>query len=342
MTRYIFRRLIGVVAILVVISILTFGIFFLIPSDPALKSCGKGCNPERLAEIRQKLQLDLPVFPISKSGVHLNPNDSQYGIFVKGIFVGRDFVGGGSDKRCDAPCLGFSFLTDQPVWTDLIDRVPVTLSIAVGAATMWLVFGVSIGIVSALKRGTMFDRAAMSVALAGVSLPVYFTGLLVLTVLCFRNQIFALPAYHDFTDNPFLWAKGLFLPWVVLAFLFAALYARLTRATMLETMGEDYIRTARAKGLRENRVIGKHGLRAALTPIITIFGLDLGGLLGGAILTEKLFNLPGLGAYAIDGIGTQDLPKILGATLFAAFFIVMANLIVDILYAFVDPKVSYS
>ena len=336
MTRYIIRRLIGVVAILTVISIITFGVFFLVPANPALRACGKGCNPERLAEIEMKLGLDKPVF------FAYPPNDSQYGKFVQGIFVGRDFIGGGSDKRCDAPCLGFSFVTDQPVWDDLVDRVPVTASIAFGAAVLWLVGGVSIGILSALRRGTVFDRSAMTFALAGVSLPVYFTGLILLTVVCFKNQWLDPPSYVNFTDSPGDWAKNLVLPWITLAFLYAALYARLTRANMLETLGEDYMRTARAKGLPENRVIGKHGLRAALTPIVTIFGLDLGALLGGAILTESLFGIPGLGQYAISGIGTQDLPKILGTTLFAAFFVVMANLIVDVLYAFLDPKVSYS
>lgn len=341
MTRYIIRRLIGVVVILAVISVITFGIFFLIPANPALQACGKGCNPVRLAEIEAKLGLDKPVF------FAIPPTDSQYGQFVKGLFVGRDFVGGGSSKHCDVPCFGFSFATDQPVWPDLLDRLPVTFSIAIGAAALWLIFGVSVGILSALRRGSFFDRSAMTIALAGVSLPVYFTGLLSLTLLCFHTPglsqpLLATPQYSDFTDNPLLWAKNLMLPWLTLAFLFAALYARLTRANMLETMGEDYIRTARAKGLSERKVIGKHGLRAALTPIVTIFGLDLGGLLGGAILTESIYGMPGLGRYAIEAITKSDLPKILGVTLFAAFFIVVANLVVDILYAFVDPKVSYS
>ena len=347
MVRYIIRRLIGVVAILIVLSAVTFGIFFLVPADPAANACGKGCNAETLANIRHKLELDKPVFPIQigirhpKLAIHPHLEDSQYGHFVKGLFVGRDYVGGGTD-HCNAPCVGFSFKNNTQVTQDLTDRLPITFSIAIGAAVIWLVSGVAIGIVSALKRGTALDRSAMTLALAGVSLPVYFTGLIALTYLCYRNQVFDPPQYNDFTDNPLLWAKGLWMPWVILAFLFAALYARLTRANMLETLGEDYIRTARAKGLPEKTVIGKHGLRAALTPIVTIFGLDLGGLLGGAVISEKLFGLPGLGAYLIDGINTQDLPKILGGTLLAAFFIVMANLVVDIVYAFVDPKVSYS
>ncbi|HUR51728.1 MAG TPA: ABC transporter permease [Mycobacteriales bacterium] len=336
MVRYIIRRLIGVVAILVVISIVTFGIFFIIPANPAIRACGKGCTQVRLHEIEAKLGIDKPVF------LAWPPTDSQYGQFAKGIFTGRDFYGGGSSDRCDRPCLGFSFATDQQVWPLLKERVPVTFSIAIGAALLWLIVGVSIGILSALRKGTIFDRGAMSFALAGVSLPSYFTALLALNLAVFKFQLVDYPQYSPFHDNPAAWAKNLMLPWITLAFLFAALYARLTRANMLETMGEDYIRTARAKGLPESKVIAKHGLRAALTPIVTIFGLDLGGLLGGAILTESVYGFPGLGKLALDSITKDDFPVILGVTLFAAFFIVMANLIVDIVYAFVDPKVQYS
>lgn len=336
MVRYIIRRSLGVVVILFVISVITFGIFFVVPANPALSACGKGCTTERLHAIEEKLGLDKPVF------LAWPPTQSQYGQFAKGVFAGREFFGGGSFEPCNAPCLGFSFATDQQVWPLLKDRLPVTFSIAIGAAAIWLVFGVSAGILSALKKGTVFDRATMSFALAGVSLPSYFTALMALYVVCFKLQWLAYPGYVGFRDNPYLWAKNLMLPWLTLAFLFAALYARLTRANMLETMGEDYIRTARAKGLPESKVIAKHGLRAALTPIVTIFGLDLGGLLGGAILTESVYGFPGLGKLALDAITRADFPVILGVTLFAAFFIVMANLVVDVLYAFVDPKVQYS
>ncbi len=336
MLPYIIRRLIGVVAILAVISILTFGIFFLLPANPALNACGKGCSPERLAAIEHKLGLDKPFF------FSWPPSESQYGGFVTGLFAGREFEGGDETNPCDAPCMGFSFSTNQQVWPQLKDRLPVTASIAIGASVLWLIIGVSVGIISALRRGTAIDRTAMGWALAGVSLPSYFTALVALYFVCYKFQLMEYPAYSDFTQNPALWAKNLILPWFTLAFLFAALYARLTRANMLETMGEDYIRTARAKGLPERQVIAKHGLRAALTPIVTIFGLDLGGLLGGAILTESVYGLPGLGQLALQSITKADFPMILGVTLFAAFFIVVANLIVDILYAFVDPKVQYS
>jgi peptide/nickel transport system permease protein len=218
----------------------------------------------------------------------------------------------------------------------------VTASLAIGAAILWLVAGIGIGVLSALKRGSIFDRSAMTAALAGVSLPVFFTALLSLAL--FRDTIPIFPDagnYIPITENPLKWAEALVLPWVTLAFLYAALYARLTRAGMLETMNEDFIRTARAKGLPERRVVIRHGLRATLTPIVTIFGLDLGLLIGGAVLTETAFSLPGLGRFAIGAISDQDLPEILGVTMLAGFFVVVANLIVDVLYAVIDPRVRY-
>src|SRR5689334_8502054 len=217
--------------------------------------------------------------------------------------------------------------------------LPVTVSLAIGAAVLWLVGGVSIGVLSALRRGSIFDRFSMGIALAGVSLPVFFTGLLALELFSYKWPLFPNVHYVGITTNPVLWARNLMLPWITLAFLYAALYARLTRAGMLETMSEDYIRTARAKGLPERTVIVKHGLRAALTPIITIFGMDLGALLGGAIITEHTFSINGLGQFTMLAIQNEDLPEMLGVTMLTAFFIVIANLVVDILYAVVDPRV---
>jgi peptide/nickel transport system permease protein len=219
----------------------------------------------------------------------------------------------------------------------------VTLSLAAGAAILWLLSGVAVGVLSALRRGTVFDRAAMGIALAGVSLPIFFTGLLSLSIFSYWLGWFpGGGSYTPITENPGLWAYDLVLPWVTLAFLYAAGYARLTRAGMLETMNEDFVRTARAKGLPERTVVIKHGLRSALTPILTIFGLDLGLLLGGAILTESTYSLNGIGKYAIDAINGNDLPKVLGVTLMGAFFIIFANLVVDMLYAVIDPRVRVS
>jgi peptide/nickel transport system permease protein len=331
--RYIIRRLLWSVVLLFVVSAVTFGIFFLIPklsgTNPAQMYAGKISDAEAVKAIGIKLGLDKPLY-------------EQYGVFIKGIFVGRNYTDGPDIDHCGAPCFGYSFRTDQEVWPLLIDRLPVTASLAAGAAIMWLVGGTLAGVISALRRRTLLDRAVMVVALAGVSLPVYFTGLVAQLLFVHTLHWFPSGQYIPLLQDPGGWAGKLFLAWVTLALLYAATYARLTRATMLETLGEDYVRTARAKGLRERTVIAKHAMRAVLTPIVTIFGLDLGGLLGGAILTESVFSLPGLGKLSIDAVGQKDLPIILGVTLFAAAFIVIANFLVDLLYAVIDPRVRLS
>jgi peptide/nickel transport system permease protein len=333
---YVVRRLLASVLLLAIVSMAVFAIFFLLPrlvgqtpEGMALRYVGRDATPEAVQGAMRRLGLDDPI-PV------------QYGQFVKGIFLGRDYSLGPQQAHCPAPCFGYSFNNNQPVWGTLMDRLPVTVSLAVGAAVIWLTFGVAVGVLSALRRGSFFDRAAMTVALAGVSLPIYFTGLVSLSLFSYTFRLFpGGGSYTAFLDNPLKWAYALVLPWVTLAFLYAALYARLTRAGMLETLGEDYMRTARAKGLPERMVVTKHALRATLTPIITIFGLDLGLLLGGAVLTETTFSLNGLGKLVIDGIRGNDLPVVLGVTMFAAFFVVIANLIVDILYAVADPRVRY-
>jgi peptide/nickel transport system permease protein len=224
----------------------------------------------------------------------------------------------------------------------IIQALPVSLSLAVGASILWLGGGVLVGTISGLRPGSFFDRAGMTAALGAVSLPIFFTGPLLLLIFEYKLKWLANPTYVGITQDPLQWFKSLILPWIALAFLFAALYARLTRANMLDTMGEDFIRTARAKGLPRRTVVFKHGLRAALTPIVTIFGIDLGTLIGSTVITETVFNLHGLGLLLITGIRQQDLPIILGVTILAAVALVVANLIVDILYAVVDPRVSYS
>jgi peptide/nickel transport system permease protein len=327
---YILRRLINAVLTLLVVTLVTFGIFFAVPkitgSDPALLYIGKTADAASVEGIRTKLGLGDPILV-------------QYGKFLKGLVAGRDYANGPDVQHCPAPCLGYSFKTDQEVTPLLLGDLPVTLSLALGAAILWVLMGVATGVVSALRRGTVWDRAAMTGALAGVSLPIYFTGLLSLSIFVYWLGWLPSAQYTSFFDNPGKWFVGLLLPWITLAFLFAATYARLTRANMLETLGEDYIRTARAKGLRERTVIGKHALRSGLTPLVTVFGLDLGALLGGAILTETVFNLRGLGYQALTAIRQNDLPIILGVTMIAAFFIVFANLVVDLVYGLIDPRV---
>jgi len=334
--RYIIRRLLGGVALLVIVSMITFMIFFLVPrlagatpDSLASRYVGSKATPEQVHQAAIGLGFYDPV-PV------------QYGRWAKAIFVGTDYNYGPGVEHCSAPCFGYSFLKSTAVWPELLDRTKVTASLALGAAVIWLLFGVGTGIISALRKGSVFDRASMGVALAGVSLPIFFTGLVSLIFFSYGHPFRITAAgshYVDITKNPAEWAYDLILPWFTLAFLFAAAYARLTRAGMLETMNEDYVRTARAKGLSERRVVLKHGLRAALTPLVTIFGLDLGLLMGGAVLTESTFSLPGLGKYAVDAVMRQDLPQVMGATMFASFFIVVANIVVDVLYGVVDPRV---
>jgi peptide/nickel transport system permease protein len=321
------------VFLLILVSMITFAIFFLVPRlagqtayQLAAQYVGRNPIPSEIEAVEVKLGLNAPLY-------------LQYGRYIKGIVFGVHYSDGTNVSYCPFPCFGYSFRNQQPVWPQLVSDAPVTLSLAIGAAVLWVTGGVSIGVLSALRRGSFFDRFSMTMALAGVSLPVFFTGLISLELFSYKWSIFPNVHFVAITANPLLWARNLVLPWVTLAFLYAALYARLTRAGMLETMGEDYIRTARAKGVPERRVVIKHGLRAALTPIVTIFGLDLGLLLGGAVLTEYTFSLPGLGDFTILAIQNQDLPEIMGVVMIASLFIVLANMIVDILYAVVDPRV---
>ncbi|NUK04437.1 ABC transporter permease [Streptomyces lunaelactis] len=335
MISYILRRIIAAVILLLVVTAVTFGIFFVLPKlagqtvdQLAQQYIGKNPTPEDIAAVKQNLGLDQPIY-------------IQYWDFIKGIVVGADYDLGPTTAHCSAPCFGYSFKDHVEVWPQLMDRLPVTISLASGAAVIWLLSGVTAGVISALKPGSIFDRAAMGISLAGVSLPMFFTGQLALLLFSYKLEIFG-RTYVSFTENPAQWANTLFLPWCSLALLYSAIYARLTRSGMLETMNEDFIRTARAKGLRERNVIARHGLRAALTPIITVFGMDLGLLLGGALITESVFSLHGIGEYAVQGITANDLPPILGVTLVAAFFVVICNLLVDLLYAAVDPRVRLS
>src|SRR4051794_32196884 len=319
MGRYIIRRLLWVVFLLLVVTAVTFVIFVELPSaDPAALRAGKSPSPELIKQIRHTLGLDQPVY-------------EQYWRYLKGIVLHADF--------------GYSFQTSQPVRQQIFDRLPATISLTLGAVVVWLLIGLPVGIISAIKRRSVADRTSMTVALVAISAPVYWLGLVGLYL--FANDIGVVPifkgagTYTPFSDNPAKWFGSLLLPWLVLAASFAAFYARLLRANLIDTMSEDYIRTARAKGLPERRVIGRHAMRAAITPIVTILGLDIGILLGGAILTETVFNIPGNGRYAYEGIINSDLPVIQGTVLFGAFFIVMANLVVDIVYALLDPRVRY-
>jgi peptide/nickel transport system permease protein len=319
MSRYIARRVLWVGVLLFVVSFLTFVVFYLFPSaDPAVLRAGRSPSPERVEAIRQQLGLDRP-WP------------AQFFEYFKNLVLHFD--------------LGYSFHNDVPVKDAIFERLPATISLAVGALVVWLTVGIGVGIISATRPGSLIDRIAMGGALVAISAPAYWLGLVALYL--FASDIGVVPifpgqgSYVPLTDDPVGWFTSLLLPWCVLAATYAAIYARLLRSTMIETLSQDYIRTARAKGLRERRVVLRHGLRGAITPVVTAAGLDLGVVLGGAILTESVFNIPGVGRQAFEAIIDADLPVIQGTVLFGAMFVVVANLVVDILYAFLDPRVRY-
>ena len=320
MGRYIIRRLLWVVLLLFLVSLITFIVFYAFPTaDPAQLRAGRQPNPQLVEQIRHQLGLDKPWYV-------------QYFRYMKALVLHFDF--------------GRSYHYNVPVRKHILDAVAPTASLVVGAAVLWLVSGIAVGTISAVRRGKLIDRIAMGGALVAISAPVYWLGLVALYLFASDiGKIHIFPgagSYTPITDDPVHWFTSLILPWTVLAASFAAFYARLLRGNLIETMSEDYIRTARAKGLRERRVVLRHGVRSAITPVVTAAGLDIGILLGGAILTEKVFNIPGVGMVAFDAIQNADLPVIQGAVLLGAFFIVIANLIVDVLYAFLDPRVRYA
>jgi peptide/nickel transport system permease protein len=319
---YIIRRLLWGLVLLVIISFITFVIFYTLPaSDPAQLRAGRQPTPELLASIRHTLGLDRSFIV-------------QYWLYMKKLILHFDF--------------GHSYQNNVEVKSEIFDRIPATASLAAGAVVVWLTIGISVGIISATRRGKLSDRLAMGGALVAISAPVYWLGLVSLFLFSKdfgKVKIFqgagSYPTSGNLFTDPFSVAPSLFLPWMVLATAFAAIYARFLRGSLVEVMSEDYIRTARAKGLAERRVVMRHGVRSAITPIITILGLDLGILLGGAILTESVFNIPGIGRLAFDAVQKSDLPTVQGTVLMGAFFIIAMNILVDIAYAFVDPRVRY-
>jgi peptide/nickel transport system permease protein len=327
MGRYLIRRTLFLILVLIIVSFVTFLIFFkLPPGDPARLAAGRRTTPEILEQVRENFGLDEPWYV-------------QYGRFAKGLI----------------PCCGlflneqvyFSYNNYVPVKDELLGtdppRIMVTATLAIGASFVWLIIGLPIGIMSAIKPRSLRDRAGMLFALFGVSAPVFWLGYVFLFIFWFK--LGWLPGSTLPVDES-LWEsvlRGRFiLPWITVSLTFAAFYARMVRSNLIETMSEDYIRTARAKGLAERRVIFKHGLRAALTPVVTMFGLDLGILLGGLLITEQVFNLPGMGQYVVNALETNDFPAVMGVTVFAALFIIVANLVVDVAYAFLDPRVRYT
>jgi peptide/nickel transport system permease protein len=319
MAGFIIRRSFGMVLLLILVSAITFVVFTVLPaSDPAVLRAGRQPTPALIEQIRVNLGLDQPLIV-------------QFWEYMKGIFLHLDF--------------GRSYVSNQDVRDMIVDHLPATISLTVGALLVWLTIGLSIGILAAVRHRSIFDRTAIILSLIAVSAPVYWLGLVALYLFSPDGGLFGLSflggqgSYVPFSDDTVAWLKSLVLPWLVLATSFAAIYARLLRGSLLDVLDEDYIRTARAKGVPERRVILRHGVRSAITPVVTVLGLDIGILLGGAILTESVFNIPGIGRLAYDAIIRGDLPVIQGTVLFGAFFIVVMNLVVDVLYAYLDPRV---
>lgn len=326
MLIFITRRLMFAVLLLLGVSFLTYVLFSILPTDPAALTCGKNCKPEVIAANRVRLGYDKSLL-------------EQYWLFLKGIFVGRDYGVGQAAFSCPAPSLGYSFGQHECVTSIIAKTFPVTAYLTIGAFILWMLLGVSLGALAALKKGRWQDRFANAFSAIGVSLPTFYVGLLVLFSVVIWLKLMQFPHYESPFVDPAKFFSAMILPWSTLAVLSAASYTRLTRNGMLEAMNEDFVRLGIAKGLRRPVLLRKYVLRSALVPIITIAGLDFAALLGGAIITESVFSLPGMGRMSIRAVVESDLPILVGTTMVAAVFIVLANVVVDILYGVLDPRV---
>ena len=316
MAAFIVRRSIGAIIVLAVVSFITFAIFIVIPGgDPAERMAGKNATDENIANIRETWGFDQPFYV-------------QYGKMMQKVFSG-DLI---------------SYTTQQNVIQEIKRGLPATISLAVGAAIIWLFFGVLVGVISAVTAGRWSDRGITILALIGISMPVFWLGILARYYLGPENAgIFPDGGYVPLTENPAEWVYHLILPWFVLAVLFIGFYGRVLRSNILDSINEDYVRTAKAKGLHPRRVLLKHVLRNSMIPIVTLFALDFAGVIGGgAILTETVFDLQGVGQYAARSVRSLDLPPIMAVTLLGAFFIVFFNAIVDFVYAYLDPRIRPS
>jgi peptide/nickel transport system permease protein len=319
---YILRRLLSAISVVIVTLVASFCLFFLAPNDPAGVICGPKCTPERLSDIKGSLGLDKPA-------------GEQLLLYMKGIVVGRDYSTGGTTQHCSAPCLGYSYTLGEPVTKLLGQALPVTVSIVLGGAVVYLIIGILAGTIAAQVRGTPLDRITVGATMVIQSIPYFVVAVLVALYATFLPY----SSYHPLLQNPLAWAEGLLAAWLTLGVTNAASYSRYTRASMIESLGQDFVRTARSKGISERRVVYRHGLRAAMTPVATIFGIDLAFQLTGAIFTESIFGLPGIGVLTIRAFGKYDLPVLMGTVLVGAVVLVVMNLIVDIAYTFLDPRV---
>ena len=322
MLLYILRRVVSAISVVIVTLVASFALFFLAPTDPAGVICGPRCTPERLANIENSLDLDEPAI-------------EQIGLYMKGLVVGREYTTGGVTRHCDAPCMGYSYTLGQPVTKLFAAALPVTISIVIGGAVVYLSVGILAGTIAAQARGTTLDRITVGATLVINSVPYFVVALLVALYATFLPQT----GYHPFLDNPLTWATGLLAAWLTLGLTNAAAYTRYSRASMIEALGQDFVRTARSKGISRRRVVYRHGLRAALTPVATIFGVDLAFQLTGAIFTESIFGLQGIGLLTLRAFGQYDLPVLMGGVLVGSVVLVLMNLVVDIMYTILDPRV---
>ncbi|ATN36670.1 ABC transporter permease (plasmid) [Rhizobium sp. ACO-34A] len=316
MIRFLAKRLFFSAFVLFALSLFVFMLFFVAPGDPARIIAGEKATEAQLAQIRTNLGLDRPIY-------------EQYAGFVSKAVQGD---------------LGFSYRNQQPVAKLVVNRIPTTVSLVLGGVVFWLAIGIPIGIMSARHPGGLRDRVGQGFILVGLSFPTFVLGMLSLYLFYFLPRqagftLFPPGGYKPFLKDPLLWAWHLFLPWTTLALVTAAIYARLTRGNLLQVMGEDYIRTARSKGLSEGTVFFRHGLRATLTPLVTQLGADVAVLLGGAIVIEQIYGLQGVGALAVQAVKNQDRPIIIGVVLLGGLFIVVMNIVVDLLYSVLDPRV---
>ena len=328
MLAYVSRRMLFALATILVVSAVVFMIFAILPFDPAALTCGQRCTEQIVEANRIRLGLDKPLY-------------EQYFLFISGIFLGRTYGSGSAAFTCPAPSFGYSFNENACVTDMITEALPITINLAVGALILWLTVGIGLGIVAAKFKNRWPDTGSSVFVLLGTSLPTFVTGLALLIWVTIKWKIIplSLTGYTSLIDNPYKYFQYFILPWITLAIAYAALYTRFTRAALLETLGEDYIRTARAKGVGEQKVFFKHTLRAVLAPLITMASLDFAGLIGGAIITETIFNLPGLGRLTLRSVYEFDLSVVLATTILAATVVIVMNLIVDMLYAVLDPRV---
>lgn len=335
MWAYVIKRLISGLVVVILVSMSVFALFWYGPQDPARPICNNQtnnrCSAERLAMFTERLGYN-------------NPAWKEYGAWVKGIFVGREVHFGQLDIECPAPCLGLSYRTNQPVSTELAERMPATISVAVGGATLYLLFGIPIGIAAAQRRGTFGDKALVSSFLFLSSIPYYLFALLLFLYVTVIHEVPLISdtGYTPFTENPAKWFSGLFLAWLALGIFGCTQYTRYMRGSMIESLSEDYIRTAKAKGLGKRKVVYRHALRSALVPVVTIFGLDLGLLLAGTIYTERIFDIRGIGWWGLEGVYAKDLSVVAATALVGSVAIIVSNIAVDVFYSVLDPRVRLS